>query len=47
MDDVPFASKGRHFPETRWSQLPELGDPANPNYAPNLDRLNQQYWMPV
>jgi DNA-directed RNA polymerase specialized sigma24 family protein len=47
VDDVPFAAKGRHFPETRWSQLLELGDPANPNYAPNLDRLIQQYWMPV
>ena len=38
---------GRHFPETHWSQLLELGDPANPNYAPNLDRLIHQYWMPV
>lgn len=38
---------GRHFPDTHWSQLLELGDPANPNYAPNLDRLIHQYWMPV
>ncbi len=38
---------GRHFPETHWSQLLELGDPANPNYTPNLDRLIHQYWMPV
>ena len=47
MDDVPFDAKSRHFPETHWSQLLELGDPANPNYAPNLDRLIHQYWMPV
>ena len=47
MDHVPFDGKGRHFPETHWSQLLELGDPANPNYAPNLDRLVHQYWMPV
>ncbi|RPH44363.1 MAG: sigma-70 family RNA polymerase sigma factor [Planctomycetota bacterium] len=47
MDHVPFDGKGRHFPETHWSQLLELGDPANPNYAPNLDRLIHQYWMPV
>ena len=47
MDHVPFEGKGRHFPETHWSQLLELGDPANPNYAPNLNRLIHQYWMPV
>jgi RNA polymerase sigma factor (sigma-70 family) len=45
--DLPFAGKDRQFPETHWSQLLELGDPANPNYAPNLDRLIHQYWMPV
>jgi RNA polymerase sigma factor (sigma-70 family) len=39
--------QGRCFPDTHWSQLLELGDPANPNYAPNLDRLIHQYWMPV
>ena len=47
MDDVPFDRKGRFFPETHWSQLLDLGDPANPNYAPHLDRLIHQYWMPV
>src|SRR5579862_3433162 len=45
--DLPFAGKDRQFPETHWSQLLELGDPANPNYAPNLERLIHQYWMPV
>jgi DNA-directed RNA polymerase specialized sigma24 family protein len=45
--DVPFGGKGRHFPETHWSQLLELGDPANPNYVENLDRLIHQYWIPV
>jgi RNA polymerase sigma factor (sigma-70 family) len=47
VDDVPFGGKGRHFPETHWSQLLELGNPANPNYVENLDRLIQQYWIPV
>ena len=47
MGDVPFGGQDRHFPETHWSQLLELGDPANPNYAPHLDRLIHQYWMPV
>ena len=47
MDHVPFDGKGRHFPDTHWSQLLELGDPANPNYASNFDRLIHQYWMPV
>jgi len=47
VDDVPFDRKGRFFPETHWSQLLDLGDPANPNYAPHLDRLIHQYWMPV
>src|SRR5262245_19387010 len=47
VNDVPFEGKSRHFPETHWSQLLELGDPTNPNYAPNLDRMIQQYWMPV
>jgi DNA-directed RNA polymerase specialized sigma24 family protein len=47
VDHVPFDGKGRHFPETHWSQLLELGDSANPNCAPNLDRLIHQYWMPV
>jgi len=47
VDDVPFDRKGRFFPETHWSQLLELGDPANPNYAPHLDHLMHQYWMPV
>src|SRR6185369_5234403 len=35
------------FPETRWSQLLELRDPAHPRYAEHLDRLAQQYWKPV
>lgn len=47
MDDVPFDDKGRHFPETRWSRLLNLGDSSSPNYAPTLDDLIRQYWMPV
>jgi len=35
------------FPETRWSQLLELRDPAHPRYAEHLDRLAKQYWQPV
>ena len=37
----------REFPETHWSQLLELADPANPNYHENLGRLILQYWKPV
>jgi DNA-directed RNA polymerase specialized sigma24 family protein len=47
VDDVPFGGKGRHFPETHWSQLLELGNPENPNTVENLDRLIHQYWIPV
>jgi RNA polymerase sigma factor (sigma-70 family) len=47
VDQVPFDRKGRFFPETHWSQLLDLGDPANPNSGPHLDRLIHQYWMPV
>jgi len=47
VDQVPFDGKGRQFPETHWSQLLEISDPANPNYAPNLEHLIHQYWMPV
>jgi DNA-directed RNA polymerase specialized sigma24 family protein len=47
VDDVPFSGKGRHFPETHWSQLLELGDPRNPNHVANLDHLIRQYWIPV
>jgi RNA polymerase sigma factor (sigma-70 family) len=35
------------FPETRWSQLLELRDPAHPQYAQHLERLAKQYWQPV
>lgn len=35
------------FPETRWSQLLELRDPAHPRYAEQLEKLARQYWSPV
>ena len=35
------------FPETRWSQLLELRDPAHPRYAEHLEKLAKQYWSPV
>jgi len=47
VSDVPFGGKNRQFPETHWSQLLELSNPANPNYIENLDRLIHQYWIPV
>ena len=37
----------QEFPETRWSQLLELRDPAHPRYAEHLERLAKQYWQPV
>ena len=42
---MPFVT--HEFPETRWSQLLELRDPAHPRYAEHLERLAQQYWKPV
>jgi DNA-directed RNA polymerase specialized sigma24 family protein len=47
VDDVPLGGERRQFPETHWSQLLQLGNPENPNYVENLDRLIQQYWIPV
>src|SRR4026209_2909487 len=35
------------FPETRWSQLLELRDPAHPRYTEHLEKLAKQYWNPV
>jgi RNA polymerase sigma-70 factor (ECF subfamily) len=35
------------FPETHWSQLLELRDPAHPRYAEHLDGLARRYWKPV
>lgn len=37
----------RDFPETRWSQLLELRDPAHPRHAEHLERLAERYWRPV
>jgi RNA polymerase sigma factor (sigma-70 family) len=35
------------FPETHWSQLLELRDPAHPRYAEHLELLARRYWTPV
>lgn len=35
------------FPETQWSQLLELRDPAHPRYAEHLEGLAKRYWKPV
>lgn len=37
----------REFPETHWSQLLELRNPAHPRHAEHLDGLVQQYWKPA
>src|SRR5260221_4766653 len=42
-----MGSVDQEFPETRWSQLLELRDPAHPRYAEHLERLAKQYWQPV
>lgn len=47
VDDLPFGRKSGAFPETRWSALLELGDPSNPAAGESMNRLIQQYWMPV
>jgi RNA polymerase sigma-70 factor (ECF subfamily) len=38
---------GREFPDTRWSQILSLRDPAHPAYARQLERLAHEYWKPV
>jgi RNA polymerase sigma factor (sigma-70 family) len=35
------------FPETRWSSLLELKDPASPRYAEQMEALARLYWPPV
>jgi RNA polymerase sigma factor (sigma-70 family) len=42
-----MGSVTHEFPETRWSQLLELRDPAHPRHAEHLERLARQYWKPV
>jgi RNA polymerase sigma-70 factor (ECF subfamily) len=39
--------EAREFPETHWSQLLELRNPAHPRHAEHLDGLVQQYWKPA
>ncbi len=35
------------FPETHWSQLLELRNPAHPRHAEHLERLVRGYWRPA
>lgn len=35
------------FPETHWSQLLELRNPAHPRHAEHLERLVREYWKPA
>ena len=42
-----MAQEPREFPETHWSQLLELKNPAHPRHAEHLDTLVQQYWKPA
>jgi RNA polymerase sigma factor (sigma-70 family) len=37
----------REFPETHWSQLLEIQNPAHPRHAEHLQRLVQTYWKPA
>jgi RNA polymerase sigma factor (sigma-70 family) len=37
----------REFPETHWSQLLEIRNPAHPRHAEHLERLVQTYWKPA
>jgi RNA polymerase sigma factor (sigma-70 family) len=42
-----MAPEPREFPETHWSQLLELQNPAHPRHAEHFDRLVRQYWKPA
>jgi RNA polymerase sigma factor (sigma-70 family) len=35
------------FPDTHWSQILEIGDPAHPRHAEHLERLVHRYWKPL
>jgi RNA polymerase sigma-70 factor (ECF subfamily) len=35
------------FPDTRWSQILQLRDPAGPGYAERLESLLRRYWNPA
>lgn len=35
------------FPETHWSQILEIGNPAHPRHAEHLERLAHRYWKPI
>lgn len=37
----------RTFPETHWSQLLTLRNPAHPKHAEHLERLVRRYWSPA
>ena len=37
----------REFPETHWSQLLEIQNPAHPRHAEHLEGLVQRYWKPA
>src|SRR5262245_33275922 len=37
----------REFPETHWSQLLEIQNPAHPRHAEHLQGLVQRYWKPA
>lgn len=36
-----------YFPETHWSQLLELRNPAHPRHAEHLEGLVRRYWKPA
>jgi RNA polymerase sigma-70 factor (ECF subfamily) len=42
-----MTSEPREFPETHWSQLLELQNPAHPRHAEHLEGLVRQYWKPA
>lgn len=42
-----MAPEPREFPDTHWSQLLELRNPAHPRHAEHFDRLLRQYWKPA
>lgn len=44
---VSMTQEPREFPETHWSQLLELKNPAHPRHAEHLDKLFHQYWKPA
>ena len=45
--ETKMGGSGHAFPQTNWSSILSIPDPASPERRERLNRLLQQYWRPV